>query len=670
MVFWRVCLCWCLVLGLAGVLYASGGLEVLEQRMQKAEGLEKVQLLNELASKYRSEQADKSLFYARQAIRQAEKLDEELAGRDYWLAQSHLNAGAVLRNIGKMDEALKDFLFALQKAEKLQNDTLQADALHKISVSYLFARDFANALEYATQESRILDRMASPDSTDLADAHNLLGLIYLNLKQFDTSLEHLQRSLDIATRLPDPTQRYKPLVNLGDLFIRKKEPAKALPYLEWSRDVCITTQNRPGLASALLKLGEAYAALGQYDKALPLMDSALVTARQIRSLPLKRNAYLRLSETYNLAGNYQSALEYTKLYISSEDSMVNELTKRKIAEMETRYKADQQQQEIESLTSEAYYARLLTLALVVLLALAGLALYAFYQRFQAQRKANEEITLRNARIQQQSDEIQQQHHEIAAQADTLQRQQAEVLHKTLIIEQSVRHARALQMRLTNTNPHIFNLFGDRFIWEKPLDEVAGCFYWASQYQDSILLAVVDCRQTGVPGALQSVVAGSLLGQVIGEGLYPTPADMLSEWHSRLLGIKALDEAHQIEVVLCSIHTTNYRILMASAGLPLTLMRNGTVTTLAGHPKPIGTQTLHIQNKSVSLSRGDKIILANNGVLTTSNHQQQVFGDQIGNLLKQTENRNLWETQETLCQQLQRWSGLGQTADWLMIGVEV
>jgi tetratricopeptide (TPR) repeat protein len=112
-------------------------LDSLEQRLESATEIEKIDLLNLLSEKYREKDLDKAMDLAEQAIILAEKnqkLDK--------LAISQINKGVTYRSKGDSKPALDYFLKALMSAEKIEDLNIQADALHKIGVTYLFQKDF------------------------------------------------------------------------------------------------------------------------------------------------------------------------------------------------------------------------------------------------------------------------------------------------------------------------------------------------------------------------------------------------------------------------------------------------------------------------------------------------------------------------------------------------
>ena len=57
-------------------------------------------------------------------------------------------------------------------------------------------------------------------------------------------------------------------------------------------------------------------------------------------------------------------------------------------------------------------------------------------------------------------------------------------------------------------------FAGSFIFYRPKDIVSGDFYWIKKKSNKVYIAAVDCTGHGVPGAFMTVLANTLLNQII------------------------------------------------------------------------------------------------------------------------------------------------------------
>ncbi|HCA83897.1 MAG TPA: hypothetical protein DEP18_08915, partial [Flavobacteriales bacterium] len=63
---------------------------------------------------------------------------------------------------------------------------------------------------------------------------------------------------------------------------------------------------------------------------------------------------------------------------------------------------------------------------------------------------------------------------------------------------------------------------------QPKDIVSGDFYWFTKKEDWFIFLIADCTGHGVPGALMSILAHSVVRNVIRETKKVHPAAMLAQ----------------------------------------------------------------------------------------------------------------------------------------------
>ncbi len=120
---------------------------------------------------------------------------------------------------------------------------------------------------------------------------------------------------------------------------------------------------------------------------------------------------------------------------------------------------------------------------------------------------NEKIRLQNEKIEEQSRILQDQNIEIATQKHRLE----EVYHK---VTDSINYAKHIQTAVLPQESVISSILKDYFVYYLPKDIVSGDFYWVSEHEDKLLIAVADCTGHGVPGAFMSILGISLLNEVV------------------------------------------------------------------------------------------------------------------------------------------------------------
>jgi PAS domain S-box-containing protein len=79
---------------------------------------------------------------------------------------------------------------------------------------------------------------------------------------------------------------------------------------------------------------------------------------------------------------------------------------------------------------------------------------------------------------------------------------------------SIKYSERIQKAILPPDDILKKRFSDGFIMFKPKDIVSGDFYWYFEKGNKIFVAGIDCTGHGVPGALMTVLANSLLKNII------------------------------------------------------------------------------------------------------------------------------------------------------------
>ena len=98
---------------------------------------------------------------------------------------------------------------------------------------------------------------------------------------------------------------------------------------------------------------------------------------------------------------------------------------------------------------------------------------------------------------------------------------------------SINYAKNIQEAILPQENRLQLYFQDSFALTQARDIVNGDFYLVYPQEDLVLLAVVDCTGHGVPGAFMTVMANSLLNQVIIDSQIYAPASILNQLHRRM-----------------------------------------------------------------------------------------------------------------------------------------
>jgi serine phosphatase RsbU (regulator of sigma subunit) len=183
------------------------------------------------------------------------------------------------------------------------------------------------------------------------------------------------------------------------------------------------------------------------------------------------------------------------------------------------------------------------------------------------------ISEQNDQITVQNEELYQQHEEIITQRDFIAQTNDELAHQYSQVRQSVEAAKLIQDAILPQEHRINKFLPNYFVLYRPKDVVSGDFFWIEQIEGKIFIAVVDCTGHGVPGAFMSMIANTLLENIIKVQKIFSPNEILQvlndEIHSAFRQ-KEADNNHGMDagIVCITKAAEHFTLSFAGAKRPL------------------------------------------------------------------------------------------------------
>jgi signal transduction histidine kinase len=338
--------------------------------------------------------SDSSLFYNLQAVDICRQSKDSI-----YLAKSLFNAGSSYRALGKPEKTLEYYLEGQRLFEKI-NEPLNVAVINDLlCVLYSDLHQYDKALLYGresvkiSRENGIDDGRLGNQITNLGNAYNFLG-------RYTEATAAYKEGMEIGKRVNDQNMIATNLVNLGDVYLRTGEHAKLKDVYEQALKINREIGVTEGVTTSLRGLSIYYLLRGTLGKSkeLALEGLGIATAS---NLPVERVAMLGQLANVSLAMNDVTAgLAYGWRQEALQDSILNQATRDKIAEMEKAYEVEQKDNKIRSLEKERKLQlqnitqksniNSLLIAIVGAMILIGLLVYWNYlqkQKFQRQRIA-------------------------------------------------------------------------------------------------------------------------------------------------------------------------------------------------------------------------------------------------------------------------------------------
>jgi DNA-binding CsgD family transcriptional regulator len=171
--------------------------------------------------------------------------------------------------------------------------------------------------------------------------------------------------------------------NYADFLRRQKKYKESIPYLKKSMIMHKKNDNQIGLESGIYALGITYRNLKEPYKAIEAFKQAIAMANEQKNEAIIHMRYLGLSKSYEDVRDYKNAFLAYKQFNIFQEKGKNEINYRKMADLESKYKYeqqfaldslrfDQEKREVELIAvSESTKKRLYFLLLILALIAAG-----------------------------------------------------------------------------------------------------------------------------------------------------------------------------------------------------------------------------------------------------------------------------------------------------------
>ncbi|MBA3683347.1 MAG: SpoIIE family protein phosphatase [Bacteroidetes bacterium] len=245
------------------------------------------------------------------------------------------------------------------------------------------------------------------------------------------------------------------------------------------------------------------------------------------------------------------------------------------------------------------------------------------------------------------------------------------------ITDSINYAQKIQQAILPSDTFLKTNFKDGFVLYLPKDIVSGDYYFFYENEETKYVAAIDCTGHGVPGAMMSVIANSLLKEVFYNKELKKPNEILYALDELLfdsLNKNNLDEIRYdgMDISLCAVNKKTNVLEFAGAMRPLFLVRNNELIEIKGSKYPLGyyfAEKDFVLN-TVQLQEGDRLYLTTDGYADQfgGNNNKKLNRKAFKELLLSLEGMDADEQNSFLDYALRNWKqDEEQTDDVLIIG---
>jgi PAS domain S-box-containing protein len=216
----------------------------------------------------------------------------------------------------------------------------------------IFVFSPGHILCFASDAKEIEIRLSGTVGKERLELLSQLINLYQN-KEPKKILEYGKDALQLLGTFPDRRLEIAVLNHMSTASLLIGDFRASAEYAGKSHAIAKKIGDRIGEADALHNLGRTYWKMGkskrepgQYQEARQLLEQALEIARIINIKNEIKSAAKELSEIFEILGDHQKALVYYQEYKNIDEEIFNEISRKKMLEIQTLYETDQREKEL------------------------------------------------------------------------------------------------------------------------------------------------------------------------------------------------------------------------------------------------------------------------------------------------------------------------------------
>lgn len=381
-----------------------------------------VALYIEMASQARNVNADTATYFAKKALELSGQYgnDEEKAGAKFIM-------GRILTVKGNYDLSIKYFKESLQLSQQEKNDSMAAYSLNGIGVSLWQLGKHAESLENHFRALRLREKIN--DQKGIAVSKTNIGMVYQTQEKLPLAEKYVREAVEILKKETDPALQISAMHTLANIYgmqgkikeafaldeegIRMAESshnefAKALFYdnmgncymygsppdytkafEHFMKTLLIDSSfaNKKQMSDSYINLGSVFFEQKKYADAIPYLYRGITLTEESGYVQGKLKALQMLATAFRQSGRTDEAFATLQKSIRVKDSLVNTTSEGRIAEMQTVYETEKQQQQINLQEEQLSKKNFILTATIIVALLLGLLGVSAWLRFRLKQKA-------------------------------------------------------------------------------------------------------------------------------------------------------------------------------------------------------------------------------------------------------------------------------------------
>jgi len=266
------------------------------------------------------------------------------------LIDAYIQLGNNYRSLDQSEKATEYLYEALRVLQNYNDSALLGDAYLSVAIVHAIAKNYSEAEKYMLLAQEVYKNIHE-EQTQILVLTNL-GTLYNEAGKYKEALSITEKVENYYATNGPPEKHALALHNLGNQHYTIGDYDKSLQYNTKSLEIYEQLGSKLYSCSIELSMSRTYLQMGNFRKAEDLAQSALVLANELNSYHLISNAYDILYALQKEQKNFEKALEYRLKYDEARDSIFQEEKRSQLDEINTRYKTELKESELQELQAK------------------------------------------------------------------------------------------------------------------------------------------------------------------------------------------------------------------------------------------------------------------------------------------------------------------------------
>ncbi|WP_296699708.1 tetratricopeptide repeat-containing sensor histidine kinase [Algoriphagus sp.] len=317
----------------------------LKSALSDAEGPNRIDILNLLATNLRESEQELALSYALQAELLAHSL-QDIAGES--LAKE--NIGWIFYRRGKWLKSFEYTADAYELAIQSKDNIVAARLLNSMGALYYEQNNFALAIEHF-KKAYAFSKEEGDLYTEIRSLNNV-AFNFSQMKEYDSALYYANYSIQLNKKSGSPYLTAFANRVVGDVYFNRGQYDSAAIIFQSSLEDSRTQKVKSTEASVIHRLGATYLKLGKLDEAEKILKEGVKVSEENKFLDELAKSHKYLSQVYEAKGDLINAFDQQKTYLILNDSLVDKGNTDRIALLQGMFQENLDKSELDLLKAQ------------------------------------------------------------------------------------------------------------------------------------------------------------------------------------------------------------------------------------------------------------------------------------------------------------------------------